>query len=768
MADYRKRLVDMTEEERAEVAPGAPQFGADYENVDDPMSVQMARTGLDFSPVGAVQGVADIKEELSKEDPNYLKAVGMAAVEAAGLAPMGGPILKSMMRKGDDIAESTKTAGLADEVDVVLPSTAEEEMISVFPKPERMFPKDARPKGGDYLDPKTGTVLSGRNVSKAKLQISPEGKPSFKVSNDDVESVGSTGKGKTQIKTNLFKKKAGWKWTSAPEGMDGVETLISVQNRGKHYYTVETDFSKGVNLKKYPDAPSEPRLRPTVTGEIELGDSIGTISVRGKEHPVYKSIRAFNEGGLAMDDQMGAMFKSSRTEDVDPVSGNEIPLGSTAEEVRDDIPAQLSEGEYVVPADVVKFFGVKFFEDIRAEAKRGFQAMEANGRIGGEPIDGMEMGGDELPFDISELQVVDDGQSEQPMMNEGGLMTGYADGGSVTDMTVPDFLKDYIDTQKETGGIYYETYMSPDGTPMVFAFRDGEPVKPIPEGFVPQAEYAMTEAAPKAPEERVSALSSDFEANSPIDIDIAKVGTDESDKAIDRDWSQASLADFEKASKGRLISNERLSRGAATLGPLGLAASIALKGADVRKRNNMIKGITEKLADMSELDDDWNALKKVETALLAERTVANKDTKFGIKEKSGIYGGQSTLTENLKDVDGSGKVSFGDTWLGDTLGFDGKVGTQGAGLSASLGGTRRVDDSASYRALEQVAANKAVDDKAVAKAKAKAASKAATSTPVSTYTGYNVGETNTPINIGNQDGSTKIGYNRGVKRGFFD
>ena len=197
MADYRKRLVDMTEEERAEVAPGAPQFGADYENVDDPMSVQMARTGLAFSPVGAVQGVADIKEELSKEDPNYLKAVGMAAVEAAGLAPMGGPILKSMMRKGDDIAESTKTAGLADEVDVVLPSTAEEEMISVFPKPERMFPKDARPKGGDYLDPKTGTVLSGRNVSKAKLQISPEGKPSFKVSNDDIESVGSTGKGKT-------------------------------------------------------------------------------------------------------------------------------------------------------------------------------------------------------------------------------------------------------------------------------------------------------------------------------------------------------------------------------------------------------------------------------------------------------------------------------------------------------------------------------------------------------------------------------------------
>ena len=49
----------------------------------------------------------------------------------------------------------------------------------------------------------------------------------------------------------------------------------------------------------------------------------------------------------------------------DPVSGNEVPSGSMDQEVRDDIPAQLSEGEYVVPADVVRYFGVKFFEDLR-------------------------------------------------------------------------------------------------------------------------------------------------------------------------------------------------------------------------------------------------------------------------------------------------------------------------------------------------------------------------------------------------------------------
>ena len=83
----------------------------------------------------------------------------------------------------------------------------------------------------------------------------------------------------------------------------------------------------------------------------------------------------FEEGGLKDDGTT-----------KDPVSGNDVPSGSLAEEVRDDIPAQLSEGEYVVPADVVRFYGVKFFEDLRMDAKMGLANMERNGRIGGEPV----------------------------------------------------------------------------------------------------------------------------------------------------------------------------------------------------------------------------------------------------------------------------------------------------------------------------------------------------------------------------------------------
>ena len=113
----------------------------------------------------------------------------------------------------------------------------------------------------------------------------------------------------------------------------------------------------------------------------------------------------FEEGGIA-DDGMNR----------DPISGNEIPSGSLAEEVRDDIPAQLSEGEYVVPADVVRYYGVKFFEDLRSDAKTGLNRMEQDGRIGGEPVD---MEGDDVDLTPEEQAELD-------------TIMGVAEGGVIT------------------------------------------------------------------------------------------------------------------------------------------------------------------------------------------------------------------------------------------------------------------------------------------------------------------------------------------------
>jgi hypothetical protein len=146
----------------------------------------------------------------------------------------------------------------------------------------------------------------------------------------------------------------------------------------------------------------------------------------------------FAKGGVVTntEKQMNNLFAEGGIKDdgmnVDPVSGNEVPSGSMASEVRDDIDAKLSEGEYVVPADVVRYFGVAFFEKLRAKAKEGLSGMESDGRIGGEPVED-----DALPFDVSELQSIDEGGTDAQMqdlgMAEGGIV-GYAPGGDVVPM----------------------------------------------------------------------------------------------------------------------------------------------------------------------------------------------------------------------------------------------------------------------------------------------------------------------------------------------
>ena len=116
-----------------------------------------------------------------------------------------------------------------------------------------------------------------------------------------------------------------------------------------------------------------------------------------------KQMELFDEGGLM---QEGGT--------VDPISGNDVPVGSTQEEVRDDIPAQLSEGEFVFPADVVRYFGLEKLMEMRQEAKMGLQRMEDMGQMGNSEEAIMP---DNLPFDIDDLEMEDDAVG----MAQGGM-----------------------------------------------------------------------------------------------------------------------------------------------------------------------------------------------------------------------------------------------------------------------------------------------------------------------------------------------------------
>lgn len=118
----------------------------------------------------------------------------------------------------------------------------------------------------------------------------------------------------------------------------------------------------------------------------------------------------------------GGLYDEGGT--VDPVSGNEVPPGSTQKEVRDDIPAQLSEGEFVFPADVVRFIGLDRLMKMRQLAKEGLAKMEAMGQMGNSEEATMSDNG-EFESDIDELleEVENEKEPEEEMeMAEGGAV----------------------------------------------------------------------------------------------------------------------------------------------------------------------------------------------------------------------------------------------------------------------------------------------------------------------------------------------------------
>ena len=119
------------------------------------------------------------------------------------------------------------------------------------------------------------------------------------------------------------------------------------------------------------------------------------------------------------------MFKKGGLKDEggtkDPVSGNDVPSGSLKEEVRDDIDAKLSLGEFVFPADVVRFIGLQKLMQMRDKAKAGLQRMEDMGQMGNSDEAIID---DDVPFGTTDLIIVA-GPAEEEMnkLNIGGMPT---------------------------------------------------------------------------------------------------------------------------------------------------------------------------------------------------------------------------------------------------------------------------------------------------------------------------------------------------------
>ena len=188
--------------------------------------------------------------------------------------------------------------------------------------------------------------------------------------------------------------------------------------------------------------------------------------------------RLFAEGGI--NDQGGT---------TDPVSGNDVPPGALKAEVRDDIDAKLSEGEFVFSADVVRYIGLSNLMKIRDKAKEGLLKMEDIGQMGNaeQVSDGEALHEDDFEGTIDEVMSEVDNEQSQGFA-EGGMVQHYETGGFAQPGT--DYLAKYNipRTAITNQALDVRGYKNKEGRMIFITFFNGKPSIPIPGGY----EYAGT------------------------------------------------------------------------------------------------------------------------------------------------------------------------------------------------------------------------------------------------------------------------------------
>ncbi|BAQ90545.1 hypothetical protein [uncultured Mediterranean phage uvMED] len=170
--------------------------------------------------------------------------------------------------------------------------------------------------GGRYMTPDlsqdlTGNTYQGMNIStkggKRSMviddetitrQVVPKNKPGNLTSQEKADA--KLGK---IIKVNLMdSKRSKWEWVD-PEGNpvtppDSADTLVSVHDNDAHFYTLNANYDTPVTLKTYPREKSEPRLKPTTRGDVDLSNSkIIGYAKKGKHvRPVYDQVNIVPRG----------------------------------------------------------------------------------------------------------------------------------------------------------------------------------------------------------------------------------------------------------------------------------------------------------------------------------------------------------------------------------------------------------------------------------------------------------------------------------------
>ena len=515
--NYRKRLSDMTPEERQRVAPSADNFKNLYSNRSKkPLSVKAIEGATSLTPLDSI---VEISKELKKEEPDYKKIGLLTAMEAAGaVAPMAKPAMTAVKagKKGktvDDITQLNQDKVIDEVSEIESASNPKPVKVSknkktvkayklfktndkgeLYPLFVKMEDNKPIPKG-KWIKAEEGSLNT--KTGKVKSSIGDLAyRPGFHAG--DLPIATHIG-GKVDLETgqrlkgsmppNIREENQVW---AEVEMLDEFDWQSVANERAR----IKKDGTPDVKTAHITDQVPyggfyRYKTNPNMTGNWLIGGELKVNKVLSSKEVKKINDKAgvadlpklsdlglkFNQGGIAMKDDMNV-------DAIDPVSGNEIPPGSTAKEVRDDIPTMLSEGEYVVPADVLKFYGLKFFEDLRDNAKVEMAELEQEGRIGGQPVpEEGELTEDEMTL-LGEVMGMAEGgmnqmqpQPPQPMMmgqqmmppkpqptqfnkpvgfDEGGMTDAFGNpiGPAINPPEAPEQQKFLQDIDQESTNIY--------------------------------------------------------------------------------------------------------------------------------------------------------------------------------------------------------------------------------------------------------------------------------------------------------------------------
>jgi len=392
----------------------------------------------------------------------------------------------------------------------------------------------------------------------------------------------------------------------------------------------------------------------------------------------------------------------------DPVSGNEVPPGSSSEDVRDDIDAKLSPNEYVVPADVLRFYGVSFFEKLRKKAKDGLAEMDSDGRIGGGSAPEKEEEEDDFPFSMEELE-----SEDEMKMAEGGLTENktpasfnpndWAFGGTT-----------FGSGSSSAGANQMKQYLDKQGNIVNVLFINGKPIVDVE--ALGYTEYTG-DNTPKATGEAVQ--STDVSADNRdrlSDREGSKWGLDSGEESQsqsgppswtkDVDWAKMSPEEAIKLGGSRMT-NSFLEKGlmgvASMANPmLGLGAAGIVNASNIKDVKNSIATLTaagntaaaealQKSFDASLADKGpaWGWLSGViegkpfgsTTTTTAPTTVAPTVPGSIPKVTSPVATPTSTTTSNKSSVTPSGSISAS------------SYNREGSGSGSDWGSTSAAKDS---------------------------------------------------------------------------